>query len=540
MPPAPESLETCASIWHGAPVFGGPEDRGSAPGGFLVRAVLAFALSSVALPALAGDFLDTRVTFSFADNDVTKGPEESARGSPSIPNFTPNLNNRLFYDDYERRDTGLENLTHVALYLHEPGFFEGLDTEAGFVLRAEMLTAGSSAGGVALSDDGTYIKLTQGSGESSKLSLTAFPISAHRMALGYSYDISWGGRDIFKSRLSPGVKLQFDTEGAYGFLGFKTALVPQRKSDGTIEQDTVWGVMGGAGLDVVDELRLEFGAGYFRRGIIDKPELLVPEGNRFKTAPWDAFGGSAQVVYHVGVPIGIPIDFRLYKNDPLKRQDFFKPETYDGGTSFLVQAEASVLGQTLQDPERPSSTVIQPAMAADLAARVKVGFLRLHALAVYRSLSFLRFNVPSAPPFTDFPDGIEALPEVFAYAGVDYYLEELHLTPGFSLGVQRPAHITTAPNVSNNPQSLEEQTIIFRNETDDVDILNPGDEVKLIFASKLTVRWDLAESVGLVGEGQFSYDENRRILAQDVFGVASRVKADPEIIGFNVMLQARF
>jgi hypothetical protein len=493
-------------------------------------------ISLCATSVRAGDAIDTRVTFTVADDDITKGPEESTTGSPSTPNFVPSRANRLFYDDYERRDTGFENLTHFVLYAQQPGFFAGVDTEAALVLRAEFLQNQT----VSIKDDGSYIRLIKNL-DASKLSLTAFPISAHRFMLGYSYSIAWGGSGIFKSNASPGLKLQWDTDGAYAFAGVKTALSQMKMSDGTVENDTVWGVLGGGGVDITNEFRLEGGTGYFRRGTIDKPDLTIPDGHgRLKTAPWDGFGGSAQVVYHVGIPIGIPIDFRLYRNDPLKHEEFFKSEQYSDGLSYVVQSEFNVLGQTLQDPERPSATRVQRSMAGDFTAKVKVGKTRLFALAVYRDLGYVLFNVPSNPPFSDFPKGLQANPEFFGYLGVDYFLEDMHVTPGCSFGVQRPANIRSAANAGNNAsQTLGAQTMIFRTDTD-TEVLNPGESVSLIFAGKATARWDISTIVSAVGEIQVSYDRNRRLLAQDENGIPVRIKADPQIIGFTGMLQARF
>jgi hypothetical protein len=509
----------------------------------LVRC-LAFVLVPLlaASTARASDAVDTRVTFSLADDDVMKGPHESSTASPTLPNFTPTSRNRLFFDDYERRDTGLENLTHFVLYANKPGFIEGLDTEAALVIRAEYLTeqgVKTQDDGLVFTDDGSYLRVTKALGDA-KFSFTGFPISAHRFALGYSYDISWGGRGIFKSRLSPGFKLQVDSDLGYAFLGVKTALAQQTMPDRTVEVDTVYGVLGGGGLDIADELRIEAGAGFFARGKFDKPEVIILEDGEYSVAPWQAFGASAQVVYHVGVPIGIPIDFRLYRNDPLKREDFFKEEVYDGGLSFVVSTELSVLGQTLVSPDEPSTTVIQPAIAGDVSGRVKMGFWRFHVLGVYRDLAFILFNVPGSPPFVDFPSGIETQPEFFASAGADYHIESAHFTPGVIVGVQRPAYATTSASAGNNAQeSLGEQTQVYLSDTQVV-ILNPGDDVGLVFASKLTGRWDLSEMLAAVGEIQLSYDPNRRFLAGDESGVAVYLPEDPTIIGFNIMLQARF
>ena len=490
--------------------------------------------------ARAADVVDTRVTFTVADDDVMRGPQRSSTGSPSVPNSIPTRANRLFFDDFERRDTGFENLTHFVLYVHQPGFFEGLDTEAAVVMRTEWL----QTKGVSITEDGSYLKLTKVFGEH-KLRIVAFPLNTDRFRLGYSYNISWGGSRIFTpatdTQATPGLRLEYETGGVYAFLGAKTALRPLKQSDGAIEQDTVYGVLGGAGIDVVDELRLEGGAGYFYRGNIDKQELTVQDGKgRFKTARWDAFGGSAQIVYHVGIPIGVPVDFRLYKNDPLLKENFFNPEPYNDGISFLVQSEISVLGQTLQNMERPTTTSIQHAVAGDFTARLKVGKTRVNLLAVYRDLAFILFNVPSTPNFMTFPKGVRVQPDLFLSTGADYYIEAAHLTPGIIFGVQRPANITTAVSAgANPPASLQQQTVVWRNETQ-TNMLDPGDAVGLIYAVKGTFKWDLSEVISTIGEVSFQYDPNLTTFEQDPDGIPIRKAQSPEIIGFNLLMQARF
>ena len=83
-------------------------------------------------------------------------------------------------------------------------------------------------------------------------------------------------------------------------------------------------------------------------------------------APVNSAGVSAQAVYHVGVPVGTSIDFRLYRNDPEVYQRFFAPEQYPGGLSYTVSLEGSYLVQTLSDPDVFGRTVPQEARAVAL------------------------------------------------------------------------------------------------------------------------------------------------------------------------------
>ena len=190
----------------------------------------------------ARDFLDTRVTFGFADDNVLAGPQESNPSSPSAPNFTPSNSNNLFFDNYDTKDSGFETLTHLAVYAKDPGFFRHWQTEAGLVIRAQI----NAEANIALSDAGSFIQihryLARSEGKKNKegFTLTLFPMSADRFRLGYSYAISWGGSKIFRNAGAvPGLKFQFNTNRMYAFLGFKTGLTQQDMDDGTKEKDTV-------------------------------------------------------------------------------------------------------------------------------------------------------------------------------------------------------------------------------------------------------------------------------------------------------------
>src|SRR5690606_17198841 len=133
----------------------------------------------------------------------------------------------------------------------------------------------------------------------------------------------------------------------------------------------------------------EVGGGLFERG---NPARLDGQ-----TAT--AGGVSTQLTWHEGMPIGTSIDFRLYKNDPEGYQRFFAPETYPGGCSYTLSAEATYLTQTLADPDRVATSVRQPATAGDFQAKFKIDKTRLHLTASYRDLAFILFNVPSLTAF---------------------------------------------------------------------------------------------------------------------------------------------
>jgi hypothetical protein len=190
-------------------------------------------------PAWAGDFVDTRLSFVFADDNVLAGAGETTPNSPNA-RFGAGNQNTQFYDNFNTKFSGFETLSNIVLYKRMPAFFEGLTTEAALAI----LVLEQPSGGVTLQDNSSYIRLNYappGWGEKENISLTGFPVSADRFRLGYAYRISWGGSGIFTNRATadgvPGVKLQITRDRWYAFVGGKTALV---LNDLILEKETPW------------------------------------------------------------------------------------------------------------------------------------------------------------------------------------------------------------------------------------------------------------------------------------------------------------
>jgi hypothetical protein len=485
--------------------------------------------------ALAGDFIDTRLSFAFADDNVLASAGETTPNSPAAHFGAGNQNNQ-FYDNFNTRFNGFETLSNLALYKKEEGFLPGMTAEAALV----VLALEQANGQVGLTDNSSYVRLTYkpmswaaGTG----VSLTGFPVSADRFRLGYAYRVSWGGSDVFTSRAStgaPGVKLQVTRERWYAFVGAKTALI---LNDLIHEQETNYGVLAGGGVDILPTLRLDVNGGYFQKGII--PEL-ASNGIR---APVNSAGISAQAVYHVGVPVGTSVDLKLYKNDPNVYERFFSPEAYPGGTSYSVSVEGDYLRQTLEDPDVFGRTVAQNASAVALQARMKLNHLRAHVLGLYRSLSYIQFNVPGLPPFKDFPAGASAKPEMFVAAGVDYHFERLHLTPGIIFGVQKPATLTTTSTLlgGNNPSAglSGGRTVVIR-DVNQLSVLPTGKAAVPVYSAKANAKLDFSDNFSAVAEVYYTYDYNRTTFRDSEAGVAEPVFEKPNELGFNAIIQARF
>lgn len=493
-------------------------------------------IACLAAPAIAGDFIDTRLSFVFADDNILAGAGETTPSSPNA-RFGAGNQNTQFYDNVNTRFSGFETLSNLVLYKRMPSFFEGLVTEA--ALHALLLER--TSGGISLFDSSSYIRLlyTPSSwGKNENISLTGFPVSTDRFRLGYVYRLTWGGSGAFTNRALangvPGMKVQVTRDRWYAYLGAKTALI---LNDINNEQETNYGLLTGAGFDVTSTLKLEIGGGYFQKGIV--PGLA----NQRVRAPVNALGASARAVYHVGTPVGTSIDLKLYRNDPEAFETFFRPEQYPGGLSYSISVEGSYLTQTLEDPDVFGRTVVQPAPAGALLAQFKYNFARFGFTGLYRSLAFIQFEVPGVPPFKDFPEGTDVQPEIWGAVHFDYHFPRLHFTPGVVVGVQQPAAYTSPSTEfgGNNPPPslLGTRTVVVR-DVNLFSILPSGTAPELIYSAKVTGRWDLSEMVSTIGEVYYTRDTNRVNFRDDVSGVAEPSFEKPDGIGFNAVIQARF
>ncbi len=495
--------------------------------------------------AKAGDIrgqsglFDTRIAFTMTNENVLVQPGETI---PSVPGWRfgiPNSLGVLFFDNYDTRYSGFETLSHVTAYRDvNVGHIEA---EAAFVMRINEL----SGTNIALSDDGSYIVLSDWKDPTHKdptrISLTAFPVSADRFRLGYSYRLSWGGDPEYSrtNAATPGAKLQYDTKGAYAFIGAKSSVVLDRA---TAEQRSALAGLVGGGWDPTDMVRLEFNGGYFDRGYNELVDV-----NREHV---QLFGGSVQASIHHGMPIRSSVDYRLYKYNGEQIAGLFAPETYPGGLAWIAQSEFTVLGQTLKDPDKTGATKIQVGKAGDLNIRVKKDRIRLRADISYRDLAFILHSVPSLPTYEDFPTEYKTSADLFAAVGADKNWGDW-LTLGVIVGIDKPATLTSPTGIPGATNGAGGQsTEVIRNNNIDtiITILPPGEKVVPQFALKANAKVDFAKLYSALIEVFYSYDGNttryERVGCatgqscpdaplQYVFGNFNQ-------LGINVTLQARF
>ena len=507
-----------------------------------VKAALFFGVGLLSARALASDFVDTRLTFLVSDEDVLVAPGQTSPSIPGVHVGFPTSQNLQFYDNFNTKYTGFENLSNLTLYKSTPTFFPGLDAEAALVLT--LLDYGSY---VNIQDQSSYIRLhyTPSGWDAKKegFFLTLFPTSSDRMRLGFSYRISWGGDAVFPqggppvsgpllpTTPSPGAKIEFYRGNGYAWIGAKGTELLDPKLN---EPEVNYGILGGAGYDVLPTFRAEFNAAYFSQG--GNPDTSV------LSAPVWVGGASGRLTYHRGAPVGTSIDFALYRNDPLIQERFFVPEEYPGGLSYSFSLEGTYTRQALADPDVTGTTTTYPAAAGAFWARMKYDMLRAWFLAEYRDLSFIEMNQAGYIPYNVYPSGAKVTPEIFGAIGADYHFPRPHLTPGLVLGLENPSSFTSQFALSGNNPPLGltgTHTVVIYNQGD-TSVLPPGSGETLVFSSKATCKWDISDAFAAVGEVYFVVDNDRTTFFNGTSGLAEPVFQKPYELGFNAVLQARF
>lgn len=404
------------------------------------------------------DFIDTRLTFAFSNSNFFAGPGERLYDTSSY-RIGVDRDFNLFLENVDTRFTGYETLSHLVLFKKLPAFWETYETEvalAGLVVAnyegpaaADSLTPGSKrAGELSLSDSGSYLRLIKkfGTGAEEKegsIDLTAFPVTADRFRLGYTYIISWGGSAIFPSQIGskditegavPGIRLRYRSAGGrdYAFLGFKSVRITNKQPGAMAgERVPVYGILAGAGTELGDILALEMNGGFFKKGPLERFGL---EGSKI-----NAYGVSGRATIFQGRRPKQSVDYQLYRNDPTAPDYYYAFRSYAPGTSFSLGLEGNVLAQNLEDPDRFGSEKTVTAVAAGLVGIAKLEEWTFRLDAFYKSVDFIVFNVPGFVPFQAISSNAKTTPEFFAALTAEYFFAKINWRPSLAVGVKVPA-----------------------------------------------------------------------------------------------------
>lgn len=492
------------------------------------------------LPVFAGDFIDTWVVTSLEEDNLLAGPEAY---SPS-PNFVQRGNN-TFFETYETRITDDVSRSYLVLYRKDEGYNPNWVTEAALVLRFQpYLNPDSTEPGVSLQDDGSYARIARKFGrDDHNLSLTGYAVDANRFRLGYSYDLTWGGRDIyaFDPSAAPGVRLQYNNGPHAVFIGMKTAVgdyvIPDDGDDttdydGTTRNQAYYGLLGGAAIQPMKKLKLDLGAGWFQQGqLTNVGDTTSPLYN----APIIASGACAQI----SVRSTEDIDFissnelKLYRNAPEFVRDTYFSHRKVEGFGLLVQSEINMLGHNLLDPKNADATTVEKAFAGDIQALAIMGTTEIGLDLVYKDLPYILFNIPGITSGYAINPDIKTTPQQYVRLQVSHWFENSHLTPSLGLGYMRPATYTTSTG-----------TFVQYSERDKANVPD-GQAAADLLSGVAGIQWDVSRSMVGVGELLYTLDNNKSqfVESTEEGQVGTNISAPSNWrneLGFNLMLRARF
>ncbi len=485
----------------------------------------------LALPAFAGDFLDTWVTTSLEEDNVLAGPEAY---SPS-PNFVMRGNN-TFFENYENRFTDDISSTHLVVYRRDEGFDPRWLTEAAFVLRMQpYLNPDNTEPGVKVADDGSYVRVARKFGDRNDhtLSLTGYAVDANRFRLGYSYDLTWGGRDIyaFDPSAAPGARLQYQNGPHSVFVGVKTAVGDYTDpTTGITRNQAYWAALGGGGVEIAKLFRVDAGAGWFQQGqltnVADTTSVLY-------NAPIIATGGCAQISFRTTEKIDFisNSELKLYRNAPEFVRESYISHRKVEGFGLLIQGEVNVLAHNLIDPENIDSTLVETAVAGDVQALAIFGTTEIGLDLVYKDLPYILFNVPGITSGYGISPSIETTPQQYIRASASHWFEKAHLTPSLGMGYMIPATYKTSTG-----------TFVQYSERDKSNVPD-GFPAAALLSGVVGLQWDISKSMVGVGEVLYTLDNNKSTFVQEDGSVGKNIQAPANWrneLGFNLMLRARF
>ncbi len=505
-----------------------------------------FLLLTTLTTAQAGDFVDVWITTAIEDTNLRAGPEDY---SPA-PNFVAR-GNRTFFEDYEAAYSDDITQGHLVLYRADDGFWDGWFTEAAMVLQFQpYLDPDETDDGVDLKDDGSYVRVGRELGEGD-ISLTGYAVDASRFRLGYSYDLSYGGKEIMARSVGamPGLRLQLQQPKWYAFAGAKSAIgqrtygqdctavgaASEEDEDGCSEtlgdrNSAYYGLLFGAGTNIGGKLKLEAGYGLFQQGQLENvPDASSPLYGELIVAN----GYSGQVAFRTTEDLDFiqSSELRLYRNAPDFVKDTYISHHQLDGFGLLVQAEVDALVHNLLDADNTGTTTLEWGLAGDVQSLAVFGATTVGVDLVYKDLAYILFNVPGLTSGVSIPTDMEVTPQLYGRLKVSHYLEKARLAPSAGVGLMQPASYTT-----------DQGTFVQYTERDKEGV-PAGQEATPILGAIVGAQLDLSKSMVTVAEVLYTADPNLSEVVYADDGGTTRVSESTNVqnaLGFNLMLRARF
>lgn len=495
------------------------------------------------LPAFAGEFMDVWVSTAFEDNNLFAGPGDY---SPA-PNFVER-GNQTFFERYETKYSDDISQSYLVLYREDEGFISNVFTEAAFVLRFQpYINPDQSKPGVGVNDGGSYVRVGYrlGGKEDHVFSVTGYAVDADRFRLGYSYDLTWGGKDIFVMDpfAAPGARLQYQNGTFYAFAGLKTAVgnYTDPLTDTTNNQ-TFLGGLAGAGGEIGDHFRVEGGAGDFLQGQLTNVQSVE---SPLYNASILAAGVSGQVAFRTDPELEYIVsnELKLYRNRPDQVRDTYISHRELDGVGLLVQAEGNYLIHNLLDFDTVDATVIEKAFAGDVQSVLVAGRTEVALDLVYKDLPYMLFNIPGLTSGYALSDTLDTTPQVYVRAKVAHYESKSRLTPSLGAGYMIPASYGTAETGYIVQYQAKSDTGTTSYSSAAKETVPDGQLPSAILSAVAGLQWDISKSTVAMGELLYTLDNNQSDFVETDDDQGQNILAAPYIrnaFGFNLMLRARF
>jgi hypothetical protein len=366
------------------------------------------------------------------------------------------------------------------------------------------------------------------------VSLTGYAVDSGRFRLGYSYDLTWGGRDMyaFTTGAAPGVRLQWQKGGTYAFGGVKSAVGDYVDPDTRLKRNQAYyGYLAGAGAQIGDQLKVEFGVGSFQQGQIQNVDYTT---STLYGETINALGYAGQVAWRSTSELGWieSADLKLYRNSPEFVRDSYVSHRQVDGFGMLVQAEIDRLSHNLLDPVAGDATTIETGTAADLQTLFVKDSTSVGIDMVYKDLAYILFNVPGLTSGVAMNPDMAQTAQLYGRVKASHYFAKAHVAPTVGFGWMQPATYETSGG-----------TFVQYTERDKEQVPQDQDPSP-IMSGIAGVQVDMSKSVVVVGEVLYTVDPNQsEFVKTDENPNGLRVAApenEQNVLGMNIMMRARF
>lgn len=416
------------------------------------------------------------------------------------------------------RSSGGENLLRFRVSRADDGMWQGVDTRA--ELRFELAPGlGEGSEAPRLRDLSSFVGVGIALGRA-RCELRAFPFDTDYLRVGWLHALDWGGTDrarresvfLTQSGPVPGLELAW----VFPRLRLFSALKWAHAASELGASERLLGALGGGNWDILRELRVDAGFGYFQRPRVGTLRGFVE-------------GASLRVVWHRG-PSEPELAAEPLRPAPLGAEPSSFSAAAEPGAAVALEGVALVLRQHRFEDADAQQLTWAPGLA--LSASLRGRAVALHAAVTWRSLAFVVRDDTRVAADQGLPSAAAELFELGAWLGGSWTTRQ-GLVPALELGLELPAGLRTSSQLDRY-----DQTFIAGGSTG-LEPLPLGAGRLPVLAARLSLRLPLSRTVTVSGWLDYVRDSNASRLDVSTSGV-NRAFVSPDGLRVGSSLQARF